>query len=119
MNDADASAQRLHMPRSAADDRPVKLAAATFGKSSAPAPPSSSQRTAARPPPRDLAEANLVGAVRHASLEVREGEIFIVMGLSGSGKSTLVRCLSRLIEPTSGSVEFDGKDLAEGERRPS
>jgi glycine betaine/proline transport system ATP-binding protein len=33
------------------------------------------------------------------------------MGLSGSGKSTLVRCMSRLIEPTYGKVEFEGKDL--------
>lgn len=59
----------------------------------------------------ELAEAKLVGAVRDASFEVREGEIFIVMGLSGSGKSTLLRCMSRLIEPTYGSVEFDGRDL--------
>jgi glycine betaine/proline transport system ATP-binding protein len=61
--------------------------------------------------PAELAEAGLVGAVRDASLSVRQGEIFIVMGLSGSGKSTLLRCLSRLIEPTAGSVELDGKDL--------
>ena len=47
--------------------------------------------------------------MRDVDLEVREGEIFIVMGLSGSGKSTLVRCLSRLIEPTCGEVEFDGR----------
>ena len=53
----------------------------------------------------------LIGAVRNATLDVREGEIFIVMGLSGSGKSTLVRCLSRLIEPTAGELDFDGKDL--------
>ena len=59
----------------------------------------------------EIAAAKLVGAVRNASLEVREGEIFIVMGLSGSGKSTLVRCLSRLIEPTAGRVDLDGKDL--------
>ena len=58
-----------------------------------------------------LAAAKLVGAVRNVSIEVHEGEIYIVMGLSGSGKSTLVRCLSRLIEPTWGSVELDGKDL--------
>jgi glycine betaine/proline transport system ATP-binding protein len=60
---------------------------------------------------KDLSEARLIGAVRNASVDVHEGEIFIVMGLSGSGKSTLVRCMSRLIEPTAGAVEFDGKDL--------
>ncbi|MDX2307813.1 MAG: ATP-binding cassette domain-containing protein, partial [Hyphomicrobium sp.] len=59
----------------------------------------------------DLGARKLVGAVRNASIEVLAGENFIVMGLSGSGKSTLVRCLSRLIEPTWGSIEFDGVDL--------
>jgi glycine betaine/proline transport system ATP-binding protein len=58
-----------------------------------------------------LAEARLIGAVRQVGIDVHEGEIFIVMGLSGSGKSTLLRCLSRLIEPTYGSVHFDGRDL--------
>jgi glycine betaine/proline transport system ATP-binding protein len=60
-----------------------------------------------------LAAANLIGAVREASLEVYEGEIFVIMGLSGSGKSTLVRCMSRLIEPTAGQVIFEGQDLLE------
>jgi glycine betaine/proline transport system ATP-binding protein len=50
--------------------------------------------------------------VNDASFTVREGEIFVVMGLSGSGKSTLVRLLNRLIEPTSGQVIFDGEDIA-------
>ena len=50
--------------------------------------------------------------VNDASFTVREGEIFVVMGLSGSGKSTLVRLLNRLIEPTAGQVLFDGKDIA-------
>ncbi len=59
----------------------------------------------------ELAERGMIGAVRNCSLSVQEGEIFIVMGLSGSGKSTLVRCLSRLIEPTAGEVDLDGKDL--------
>jgi glycine betaine/proline transport system ATP-binding protein len=59
----------------------------------------------------ELAASGLVGAVRNCSLSVREGEIFIIMGLSGSGKSTLLRCLSRLIEPTAGEVALDGKDL--------
>ena len=58
-----------------------------------------------------MAGAGLIGAVRDASLEVYEGEIFIIMGLSGSGKSTLVRCMSRLIEPTAGRVMFEGQDL--------
>ncbi len=63
------------------------------------------------PSAADLEAAHVIGAVRDATLDVREGEIFIVMGLSGSGKSTLVRCLSRLIEPTAGELLFDGRDL--------
>jgi glycine betaine/proline transport system ATP-binding protein len=58
-----------------------------------------------------LREAQIIGAVRDADLDVVEGEIFVIMGLSGSGKSTLVRCLSRLIEPTCGQVLFEGRDL--------
>jgi len=50
-------------------------------------------------------------AVRDVSLEIAEGEVFVVMGLSGSGKSTLVRCLSRLIEPTAGQVLVDQVDV--------
>ncbi len=61
--------------------------------------------------PTKIAEAGLIGAVRDVSLEVREGEIFVIMGLSGSGKSTLVRCMSRLIGPTAGEILFDGQDL--------
>ena len=52
-----------------------------------------------------------VVAVKNVSFSVQKGETFVVMGLSGSGKSTLVRCLSRLIEPTSGLVEIDGVDV--------
>ena len=47
-----------------------------------------------------------------ASFAINEGEIFVIMGLSGSGKSTLVRLLNRLIDPTSGQVLVDGKDIA-------
>ena len=50
-------------------------------------------------------------AVKDVSFQVMTGECFVVMGLSGSGKSTLVRCLSRLIEPTSGEVIIDGRDI--------
>ena len=56
-------------------------------------------------------EAGYIPAVVAASLDVMPGEILVLMGLSGSGKSTLVRCLSRLIEPTAGSVHFAGIDL--------
>ncbi|MEI5681652.1 MULTISPECIES: quaternary amine ABC transporter ATP-binding protein [unclassified Mesorhizobium] len=58
-----------------------------------------------------LGKAGLVGAVRDVNLEVHTGEIFVIMGLSGSGKSTLVRCLSRLVEPTSGEILFNGENL--------
>jgi len=43
--------------------------------------------------------------------DVREGEIFVLMGLSGSGKSTLERCLNRLHEPTTGEVNIEGLNL--------
>ena len=50
-------------------------------------------------------------ALQNVSFDVHDGETFVVMGLSGSGKSTLVRCLNRLIEPTSGSVFIDEEDV--------
>lgn len=50
--------------------------------------------------------------VYDASFEVQEGEIFVIMGLSGSGKSTLVRMLNRLIEPSTGSILLEGKDIS-------
>lgn len=51
--------------------------------------------------------------VNNASFSVEEGEIFVVMGLSGSGKSTLIRCLNRLIEPTTGVVYIDNQNIME------
>ena len=68
-------------------------------------------------PLADLSRADLleqtgcVAAVRDVSFDVAPGEVFVVMGLSGSGKSTLVRCLTRLIEPTAGSVLVSGEDI--------
>jgi glycine betaine/proline transport system ATP-binding protein len=50
-------------------------------------------------------------AVRDVSFDVERGELFVVMGLSGSGKSTLVRLLNRLIEPSDGTIEIDGRTL--------
>ncbi len=50
-------------------------------------------------------------AAADVSFAVETGSIFVIMGLSGSGKSTVLRCLSRLVEPTSGEVILDGKNL--------
>ena len=52
-------------------------------------------------------------AIRDVSFEVQENEVFVVMGLSGSGKSTLVRCINRLMEPTSGSIFIEDADVGE------
>jgi glycine betaine/proline transport system ATP-binding protein len=98
-------------PKVATDSRPLKLVCRYVWKVFGPGAAKFLAANGGVATPEALAEAKLVGAVRGASIEVRRGENFIVMGLSGSGKSTLVRCLSRLIEPTWGSIEFDGMDL--------
>ena len=66
---------------------------------------------------RQLQQSKHLAAVIDASFDVHVGEIFVIMGLSGSGKSTLVRCLSRLVEPTRGSVLLDGDDLLQANPR--
>jgi glycine betaine/proline transport system ATP-binding protein len=63
-------------------------------------------------PPAELrSRTGCTAAVRDVTFDVRKGEVFVVMGLSGSGKSTLVRCLTRLIEPTAGTIAIDGEDV--------
>ena len=74
-------------------------------------------------PDADLSRAELkkktgcVAGVKDVSFDVAPGEVFVVMGLSGSGKSTLVRCLTRLIEPTAGTVLIDGNDITAADEK--
>ncbi|MZR11996.1 betaine/proline/choline family ABC transporter ATP-binding protein [Maritimibacter sp. DP07] len=58
-----------------------------------------------------MAETNHVLGLNDINVDMREGEITVIMGLSGSGKSTLIRHLNRLIEPTAGEVLVDGEDI--------
>ena len=58
-----------------------------------------------------------VVALQGLTLEIREGEICVVLGPSGSGKSTLLRMLAALDSPTAGSVRVLGRDLARLGRR--
>jgi len=96
------------------EKRPVKLTCRNVWKIYGPKPTQfteselSGDRAAIRQKLRDTSH---LAAVFDASFDVHVGEIFVIMGLSGSGKSTLVRCLSRLIDPTSGQVLLDGNDL--------
>jgi polar amino acid transport system ATP-binding protein len=52
---------------------------------------------------------NLV--LRDVDLEVKQGEVVVVVGSSGGGKSTFLRCLNLLEEPTSGEILIDGVDI--------
>ncbi len=54
-----------------------------------------------------------VCALRGINLEIREGEIYGIIGMSGAGKSTLVRCLNYLEKPTSGDVYFEDRKLGD------
>ena len=90
--------------------RPVKLSCRQVWKLFGPDP----RRFLAEhpaPTPQEVSAAGLITAVADVSIDIGAGEIFVIMGLSGSGKSTLIRCLSRLVEPTSGEILFDGRDL--------
>lgn len=61
------------------------------------------------------ATGNVLG-IADVSMTIQKGELFVVMGLSGSGKSTLVRCINRLIPPTSGHIYIDSEDVAHVDR---
>ena len=50
-------------------------------------------------------------AVHELDLEVRPGELVVLVGPSGCGKSTTLKMINRLIEPTTGTIEIDGQDV--------
>ncbi len=50
------------------------------------------------------------------TLDIQRGEFVVLIGLSGSGKSTLLRCINRLVDPTSGTIVFDGIDVTAADR---
>jgi phosphonate transport system ATP-binding protein len=56
---------------------------------------------------------NGVQALKGVSFDVKKGEFLVVIGLSGSGKSTLLRCINRLHDPSSGSILFEGENIAQ------
>ena len=51
--------------------------------------------------------------LNNINVDIKQGDITVMMGLSGSGKSTLIRHLNRLIEPTAGAVELDGTNIVD------
>lgn len=50
-------------------------------------------------------------ALKSVDLEIPQGQVLALIGPSGAGKSTLIRCINRLVEPTSGQVHLDGIEL--------
>ena len=56
-------------------------------------------------------------ALWDVSFKVREGEVFVIIGLSGSGKSTIIRCFNQLLRVSSGSVCYDGQNVSEMDRK--
>ena len=59
----------------------------------------------------ELRAVGFIPAVQDANFEVRDGELFVIMGLSGSGKSTLVRCISQLLPGTGGKILIEGENV--------
>ena len=50
-------------------------------------------------------------ALSDVSMNVKRGEIFVIIGLSGCGKSTVIRCMNMLHKPTAGKVYFNGEEI--------
>ncbi|SFE00695.1 glycine betaine/proline transport system ATP-binding protein [Lentibacillus persicus] len=63
-----------------------------------------------------LAETGHTVGVYDASMDIKKGETFVIMGLSGSGKSTLIRCFNLLNRPTDGAIYIDGEDIVKSNK---
>lgn len=61
--------------------------------------------------------ASKIVALRDVSIDVKEGEFLVILGPSGAGKSTLMRCINRLVEPTSGRILLDGREVTSRRRQ--
>src|SRR4051794_21482986 len=63
---------------------------------------------------RNLSKSYVAGTpvLQDVNLEIGARGITAIIGASGTGKSTLIRCINRLVEPTSGAILFDNHDLA-------
>ncbi len=58
-----------------------------------------------------LADTGHTLGLKAINLDIKKGEIYVIMGLSGSGKSTLIRHFNRLIDPTEGQIIVEGTDI--------
>ena len=54
-----------------------------------------------------------IKALDDVNIDIRKGDVMVVIGPSGSGKSTFLRSLNLLELPTAGSIEFDGEDITQ------
>ena len=105
----------------AASEKKTKIAIRDLYKIFGPDPASVLDEVRAGMGKEELLETHRhVLGLNNINVDIKEGDITVMMGLSGSGKSTLIRHLNRLIEPTAGEVDLDGVnvvDLSEKELR--
>ncbi len=55
---------------------------------------------------------NQVQVIKGLDLQIREGELFVLIGPSGCGKTTTMKMINRLVEPSSGTIEINGEDIS-------
>ncbi len=93
-------------------DEPVKISIRNLYKVFGPEPQAALEHVMAGMGKTELLEKHHhVLGLRDINVDMRDGEVTVIMGLSGSGKSTLIRHFNRLIEPTAGQVEVDDENV--------